>query len=55
MHRVASAFKANNVPLVGRVSVEKVTAVLEYVMRSYILEALSGGLMEGSKRASTCL
>ena len=39
MQRVGSAFKSHHVPLVGRVTVERVTAMLEYVMMSYILEA----------------
>lgn len=41
MQRVGSAFKAHHVPLVGRVTVERVTAMLEYVMMSYILEVAS--------------
>jgi len=41
MQRVGSAFNSHHVPLVGRVTVERVTAMLEYVMMSYILEVAS--------------
>eukprot|EP00438_Fugacium_kawagutii_P025768 Skav230049 [mRNA] locus=scaffold1221:11456:16810:+ [translate_table: standard] len=38
MHRVSAAFRAKRVPMVGKVSVEKLGDLLDYVMMSYILE-----------------
>eukprot|EP00490_Sorites_sp_Unknown_P004541 CAMPEP_0114688732 /NCGR_PEP_ID=MMETSP0191-20121206/63788_1 /TAXON_ID=126664 /ORGANISM="Sorites sp." /LENGTH=481 /DNA_ID=CAMNT_0001976541 /DNA_START=70 /DNA_END=1511 /DNA_ORIENTATION=- len=38
MHRVSAAFRAKKVPLVGKVSVEQLGNLLDYVMMSYILE-----------------
>ncbi|CAJ1341643.1 unnamed protein product [Effrenium voratum] len=38
MQRVSAAFKAKKVPLVGRVTVEHLASMLDYVMMSYILE-----------------
>lgn len=39
MQRVSAAFRAKHVPLVGKVSVEQLGTLLDYVMMSYILEA----------------
>eukprot|EP00434_Breviolum_minutum_P044980 symbB.v1.2.040238.t1/scaffold7092.1/size13377/2 len=38
MQRVSAAFRAKHVPLVGKVSVEQLGTLLDYVMMSYILE-----------------
>ena len=38
MQRVSAAFRAHKVPLVGKVSVEQLGKLLDYVMMSYILE-----------------
>lgn len=38
MQRVSAAFRAKRMPLVGKVSVEELGKLLDYVMMSYILE-----------------